>query len=220
MTHPRRLRPRGPQEHDLRRQQGRLSPAQCHPGQGFPARVRRHPAGCGGRHQRRHAAIRSRSTRPSRSATSSSSGYKYSESMGLRVLDPDGKEVTPIMGSYGIGIERILTCAIELYNDADGMSLPPSIAPFAVVITPGELEGRSAARRRRDVVRRMQAARPRCAARRPRRAPGREIQGRRPDRHSLAHHRRQEARAGHGRGGRPPHTPDGGCRCSAKPPDM
>ena len=40
-------------------------------------------------------------------------GYKYSESMGARVLDKDGKEVTPIMGSYGIGIERILTAAIE-----------------------------------------------------------------------------------------------------------
>ena len=40
-------------------------------------------------------------------------GYKYSESMGARVLDVNGKEVTPIMGSYGIGIERILTAAIE-----------------------------------------------------------------------------------------------------------
>ncbi len=63
-------------------------------------------------------------------------GYKYSESMGLRVLGEDGKEITPIMGSYGIGIERILTCAIELYNDKDGMSLPAAIAPFSVVITP------------------------------------------------------------------------------------
>jgi len=63
-------------------------------------------------------------------------GYKYSESMGLRVLDEQGKEVTPIMGSYGIGIERILTCAIELFNDKDGMMLPASIAPFSVVITP------------------------------------------------------------------------------------
>jgi prolyl-tRNA synthetase len=62
-------------------------------------------------------------------------GYKYSESMGLRVLNEDGKEITPIMGSYGIGIERILTCAIELYNDKDGMALPTSIAPFTVVIT-------------------------------------------------------------------------------------
>jgi prolyl-tRNA synthetase len=63
-------------------------------------------------------------------------GYKYSESMGLRVLSENGKEITPIMGSYGIGIERILTCAIELYHDKDGMSLPVAIAPFSVVITP------------------------------------------------------------------------------------
>jgi prolyl-tRNA synthetase len=56
--------------------------------------------------------------------------------MGLRVLGEDGKEFTPIMGSYGIGIERVLTCAIELFNDKDGMSLPASIAPFSVVITP------------------------------------------------------------------------------------
>jgi prolyl-tRNA synthetase len=63
-------------------------------------------------------------------------GYKYSESMGLRVLNADGKEITPIMGSYGIGIERILTAAIELFHDSDGMILPHSIAPFEVVVTP------------------------------------------------------------------------------------
>ena len=40
-------------------------------------------------------------------------GTKYTESMGSRVLNADGKEVTPIMGCYGIGIERILTAAIE-----------------------------------------------------------------------------------------------------------
>jgi prolyl-tRNA synthetase len=62
-------------------------------------------------------------------------GYKYSESMGARVLDPNGREVTPIMGSYGIGIERILTAAIEQANDANGFSLPASIAPFTVVVT-------------------------------------------------------------------------------------
>src|SRR6266550_728826 len=47
-------------------------------------------------------------------------GYKYSESMGARVLDQNGKEITPIMGSYGIGIERILTAAIEQSNDENG----------------------------------------------------------------------------------------------------
>jgi prolyl-tRNA synthetase len=62
-------------------------------------------------------------------------GYKYSESMGARVLDVHGKEVTPIMGSYGIGIERILTAAVEQANDANGFCLPASIAPFTVVVT-------------------------------------------------------------------------------------
>ena len=62
-------------------------------------------------------------------------GYKYTESMGARVLDPNGKEVTPIMGSYGIGIERILTAAVEQSNDANGFWLPASIAPFTVVVT-------------------------------------------------------------------------------------
>jgi prolyl-tRNA synthetase len=61
-------------------------------------------------------------------------GYKYSESMGARVLDHNGKEVAPIMGSYGIGIERILTAAVEQNNDENGFWLPASIAPFEVVV--------------------------------------------------------------------------------------
>jgi prolyl-tRNA synthetase len=63
-------------------------------------------------------------------------GYKYSESMGARVLDRNGKEVTPIMGCYGIGIERILTAAVEQNNDENGFWLSPSIAPFKVVVSP------------------------------------------------------------------------------------
>jgi prolyl-tRNA synthetase len=62
-------------------------------------------------------------------------GYRYSESMGARVLDPQGKEVMPIMGCYGIGIERILTSAIEQSYDENGFWLPPAIAPFDVVVT-------------------------------------------------------------------------------------
>src|SRR5579872_4887545 len=63
-------------------------------------------------------------------------GYKYSESMGARVLDQNGKEVAPIMGCYGIGIERILTAAVEQNHDQEGFWLPVSIAPFEVVVTP------------------------------------------------------------------------------------
>ena len=62
-------------------------------------------------------------------------GYRYSESMGARVLDANGKEVMPTMGCYGIGIERILSSAIEQSNDANGFWLPPAIAPFDVVVT-------------------------------------------------------------------------------------
>ncbi len=62
-------------------------------------------------------------------------GDRYTKSMGARVLDPNGKEVTPIMGCYGIGIERILTAAIEQSNDKNGFWLPSSIAPFTVVVT-------------------------------------------------------------------------------------
>ncbi|MEZ5363302.1 MAG: proline--tRNA ligase [Bryobacterales bacterium] len=67
-------------------------------------------------------------------------GYKYSESMGLRVLDENGKEVTPIMGSYGIGLERILTAAIEQNHDDAGMALPSAVAPFEAVVTPVNLK--------------------------------------------------------------------------------
>jgi prolyl-tRNA synthetase len=62
-------------------------------------------------------------------------GYKYTESMGASVLDETGKEVKPIMGCYGIGIERILTAAVEQNNDKNGFWLPPVIAPFDVVVT-------------------------------------------------------------------------------------
>jgi prolyl-tRNA synthetase len=65
-------------------------------------------------------------------------GYKYSKSMGATVLNRDGKEVTPIMGSYGIGIERILTAAIETSaaaHNGDAYVLHPAIAPFQAVVT-------------------------------------------------------------------------------------
>jgi prolyl-tRNA synthetase len=62
-------------------------------------------------------------------------GYRYTETMGAHVLDVNGKEVMPIMGCYGIGVERILTAAIEQATDKNGFWLPPSIAPFDVVVT-------------------------------------------------------------------------------------
>lgn len=63
-------------------------------------------------------------------------GTKYSESMGARVLTADGNEVPIVMGSYGIGVERVLVAAIELFGDDKGIVWPPSIAPFHAVVTP------------------------------------------------------------------------------------
>ena len=62
-------------------------------------------------------------------------GTKYSASMGAKVLTQDGKEVPIVMGSYGIGVERIMTAAIEQNHDADGIIWPKSLAPFDVIVT-------------------------------------------------------------------------------------
>jgi prolyl-tRNA synthetase len=62
-------------------------------------------------------------------------GTKYSESMGATVLTPEGKEVPIVMGSYGIGVERVMAAAIELHHDADGIIWPETIAPFDVIVT-------------------------------------------------------------------------------------
>ena len=62
-------------------------------------------------------------------------GTKYSESMGAMVLTQEGKQVPIVMGSYGIGVERIMASAIELHHDADGIIWPKSIAPFNVIVT-------------------------------------------------------------------------------------
>ena len=120
----------GPPQHDRGREQGRLPPAERHAGRGLPAGVLRPAPGGGRRYVRRTAATPLEIVKTVEIGHIFKLGYKYSESMGLRVLNETGEEITPIMGSYGIGIERILCAAIELYHDKDGMSLPPSIAPF------------------------------------------------------------------------------------------
>jgi prolyl-tRNA synthetase len=85
-------------------------------------------------------------------------GYKYSESMGARVLDKNGKEVTLIMGSYGIGIERILTAAIEQNNDENGFWLPSTIAPFEIVVCPTNVKDDTLLKTAIDIARSLEAA--------------------------------------------------------------
>jgi prolyl-tRNA synthetase len=67
-------------------------------------------------------------------------GTRYSETMGARVLDEAGKEVPIVMGSYGIGVERILAGAVELHHDGDGIRWPMSIAPLHVALLPLQMQ--------------------------------------------------------------------------------
>jgi prolyl-tRNA synthetase len=84
-------------------------------------------------------------------------GYKYTESMGARVLDRNGKEVAPIMGSYGIGIERILVAAVEQNNDENGFWLPEQIAPFQIVVTPTNVSDEKLYQTAVDIAKRLEA---------------------------------------------------------------
>jgi len=85
-------------------------------------------------------------------------GYKYSESMGARVLDQNGKEVMPIMGCYGIGIERILTAAVEQRNDENGFALPAAIAPFEIVVSPTNIKDEALLNTAKGIATRLESA--------------------------------------------------------------
>lgn len=85
-------------------------------------------------------------------------GYKYAKSMGASVLDKDGKEVMPIMGCYGIGVDRILASAVEQNNDKDGFWLPGSIAPFDVVVTPTNVNDAALSRTAEEISQKLEAA--------------------------------------------------------------
>ncbi|RFA20248.1 proline--tRNA ligase [Subtercola boreus] len=61
-------------------------------------------------------------------------GRKYAEALGLKVLDENGKLVTVTMGSYGIGVTRILAIIAELNNDDKGLIWPKAVAPFDVYV--------------------------------------------------------------------------------------
>jgi prolyl-tRNA synthetase len=61
-------------------------------------------------------------------------GYKYSDAMEIRVSGPDGKPVRPIMGCYGIGVERAMAAIVEVHYDEKGIIWPVAVAPFEVVV--------------------------------------------------------------------------------------
>lgn len=69
-------------------------------------------------------------------------GTKYSESMNALFTDKDGKKKPIVMGSYGIGIERLMAAVIDKFHDKDGIIWPISITPFFVHIIPIDISNK------------------------------------------------------------------------------
>ena len=61
-------------------------------------------------------------------------GTKYSAAMGFQVTGPEGNPVHPEMGSYGIGVSRLVAAAIEANHDENGIKWPDAIAPYKLAI--------------------------------------------------------------------------------------
>jgi prolyl-tRNA synthetase len=61
-------------------------------------------------------------------------GRKYTDALGVFVLGKEGERIVPIMGSYGIGIERALAAVVESHHDDKGILWPVGVAPFEVAV--------------------------------------------------------------------------------------
>ena len=72
----------------------------------------------------------------------SKKGNEYSKSMDMSCLDSNGKKIYPLMGCYGIGLDRLMAAVAEEYSDDDGLKWPASIAPYMAVIVPVKYEGK------------------------------------------------------------------------------
>ncbi len=69
-------------------------------------------------------------------------GTRYSEALGASFLDEQGRERPVIMGSYGIGVGRLLACVAEEHHDENGLSLPVTVAPYEVhIVSLAKAEG-------------------------------------------------------------------------------
>lgn len=63
-------------------------------------------------------------------------GTRYSDAMGATVLDENGRDIPVIMGSYGIGVSRLISAIVEQNADESGMNWPKGIAPFDIHLVP------------------------------------------------------------------------------------
>jgi len=75
-------------------------------------------------------------------------GRKYTDTFGVSVLGPDGSSITPVMGCYGIGVERAMAAVAEVHHDDAGLAWPVAVAPAevdVVLLTPKDAAARAAA---------------------------------------------------------------------------
>lgn len=82
-------------------------------------------------------------------------GTKYSDSLGAKFLDKDGKEKPAVMGCYGIGVNRIMASLIETSNDKDGIIWPLSVAPYKILILALNVENKKVKELAEDVYKRL-----------------------------------------------------------------
>jgi prolyl-tRNA synthetase len=82
-------------------------------------------------------------------------GYKFADAMDLSVSGPDGKPVRPIMGSYGIGVERAMSAIVEVHHDGKGIVWPASVAPFEAVVVVAQQDDAAVAGMGEQVYRRL-----------------------------------------------------------------
>jgi prolyl-tRNA synthetase len=85
-------------------------------------------------------------------------GYKFTKAFGVTVLDASGERVHPIMGCYGIGVERGMAAIVESHHDERGIVWPVAVAPFAVVVTVAQSEDPETAKAGESVYEQLIAA--------------------------------------------------------------
>jgi prolyl-tRNA synthetase len=85
-------------------------------------------------------------------------GYKFTKAFGVTVLDASGERVHPIMGCYGIGVERAMAALAETHHDERGIAWPVAVAPFAVVVVVAQSEDAETAKAGESVYEGLTAA--------------------------------------------------------------
>jgi prolyl-tRNA synthetase len=82
-------------------------------------------------------------------------GYRYTNALDVTVSGPDGKPVKPIMGCYGIGVERAMAAIVEVHHDEKGIIWPAAVAPFDVVVTVAQQNDAAVAEAGEQIYRRL-----------------------------------------------------------------